>query len=356
MSSYRWEPYPIRFHAAQKTLQEWNQYQGIINTLHTEGQTQKQIRATLENNYGFTISIGQLRKRLLQAPPRNTASIPSSLPTSRARCLVGKSRPKLVEPQQVPESTDSSVAAASQSSSSHHVLDPPICHLDESSAELSNTKIYLPNSDEKVFRELTTILDEGFDVDSCLEEVSPVVGTGGFEPDQQQSSQINISAPELPDTVLTHYQAFPQTTANTLHTISNPDGLCADMEVYPSSDLSDNVGSIMSREWAETIGSKQADDYSTDLWPVIRVRRARNKEATSATATSGMKLAFREVRVRTRVCCVCEKPGASDICRGCQHARYSGYGSIYRNVKPGSLTSTMEPCQQLIPEKFPGRN
>jgi hypothetical protein len=303
MNKLRWK-HKRKKYAAQKPQKVWNRYRGIINALHAEGRTYNQIREILIDEHGFETSIGQLRlqlrKILLQAPPRNAAAISSSSPISPSQRPEGKSRHKLIVPQQVPGTTDSSIPSASTSSPSHHVPDPPVCHLDTSRVRLSTTGAPLSESVEDVIRKYTTLLDEGI-ADINPDEVSPVVTDAGSESDQQQASQTKSSAPELLDTITIRYKPIPQTSTDTLQTISIPDSSHAEMEIDPTNDFPNNIGSIMPEGWSGSIESKEVDEFQAELWAQIRNRRAVNAKATYATATSGKTRALRPARVRTRL-------------------------------------------------------
>ena len=363
MQRLQWQGHGIRPYAARKSQEVWNQYEGIINTLYAQRWTHAQIRKILKDEHGLDLSKGQLRRRLLQAPPRNTAAISSSSPSSHSRRPRRKSGRKLVVPQQVPKTTRSSVPSPSLPSPSDHVPDPPVCHLDSSTMRLSTMDTPLSESVEDVIRRYTTLLDEGFELGLDPDQVLAGVGSGESEPDQQQTSQTDIAAPELPHTVLTHYQPIPQmttdtlhtnsdtfhttpdtlhtnsdtvhttsdtlhTTLDTLHTTSNPDSSSDDIELEPFNDFSDNTGSFMPKEWSALKQLKGVDELRTDFWARVRKQLPRNQKATHDTTTSGKLRLHRRIRTRAiRVCCACSKIGASKICKGCRHTRCSGCGS-----------------------------
>ena len=325
MQELQWQGHGIRPYAARKPQKVWNQYQPIINTLYAERRTHDQMCKILNDEHGFDVSVGQLRRRLLQAPPRNTAAIASSSSTSRCQGPARVSKQELKVPQRAPKTTESRVPSASLPSPSDHVPDPPACHLDSSRLRLSTTGAALSESMEDVMRMYTTICDEGIEADINPSEVSTIVMNDGFESDRQQASQTNISVPELPDTVLIHYQPTPHTTTDTLHTNTTLDGLYEDMEVDPSNDFPTNTGSIMPKGWSGTIESKGVDEFQAELWAQIRRRRVCKEKATCDTATSGKPRLLRPIRDRTtRVCCVCRKTDVSKVCESCQHARCSG--------------------------------
>jgi hypothetical protein len=324
MQELQWQGNGIRPYAARKSQKVWNQHQDIINTLYAERWTHNQIRKILKDEHGFNISKGQLRRRLLQAPARNRAAISSRSPISRSRRRTRVSKGESRVPQRAARTTESRVPAASPPSPSDHAPDPPVCHLDSSSVRLSMTGAPLSESVEDVLRRFTILLDEGIEADINPSEVPTIVTNDGFESILQQASQTNISVPELPDTILIHYQPTPHTTTDTLHTNTTLDGLYEDMEVDPSNDFPTNIGSIMPKGWSGTIESKGVDEFQAELWAQIRRRRVCKEKATCDTATSGKPRLLRPIRDRTtRVCCVCRKTDVSKVCESCQHARCS---------------------------------